>query len=118
MWAVDCLGAVFALAAAEGLRHGPLRKSLSIARAAGALARRRNRADRLRLRRLIAMVDGRFPDGGNCYRRVLAESSLDPCAATEQVFLGLDDSLTPKSGHAWLGVEENSVRTFNAVVAL
>ena len=47
-------------------------------RARGARGARRSDPEREDLRRAIRFVDGRFPDGGNCFRRVLLEVALDP----------------------------------------
>jgi hypothetical protein len=48
-------------------------------------------------------VDGRLPDGGNCYRRALLAIALDAGAAQDPLVLGLDARGGPASGHAWLG---------------
>src|SRR5450631_2007492 len=57
---------------------GPLLKSL---RLRGSRRPERRPEDRARLRRVIAVVDARFPGGGNCYRRALLEIAVDPAAA-------------------------------------
>jgi len=64
--------------------------------------RKRSLPERSTLRRLIAAVDARLPDGGNCYRRALLEICIDAGAAEEKLYMGLKHHGGPKSGHAWL----------------
>lgn len=64
--------------------------------------RKRSLPERSTLRRLIAAVDARLPDGGNCYRRALLEICIDAGAAEEKLYMGLKHQGGPKSGHAWL----------------
>ena len=78
---------------------GPLLRSL---RLRGSQCIKRGERDRARLRRVIAAVDARFPDGGNCYRRALLEIAVDPTAAREPLRLGLRPEGGARSGHAWL----------------
>jgi hypothetical protein len=84
----------------------------------GARQRSRSEANRSRLRAAIASVDGRFPDGGNCYRRVLLEIALDPDAAKQPFFMGLVTRCEPSSGHAWVGAAADSDRSYDAIISL
>ena len=84
----------------------------------GARQRRRAPAERRRLRSTIERIDAYFPDGSNCYRRALLEIALDAGAAQETLFMGLDATDRPRSGHAWLGSMPNGDRTYDAVIAL
>jgi hypothetical protein len=78
---------------------GPLLRSL---RLRGSRHPERSPESRVRLRRVIAAVDARFPGGGNCYRRALLEIAVDPTAAHEPLRLGLRPEGGARSGHAWL----------------
>jgi hypothetical protein len=72
---------------------------------------------RAHLRRAIAAVDARLPDGPNCVRRSLLEISLDGGAAREKLLAGFMAGGGKKSGHAWLEIE--SVRDkYDAVIAI
>jgi hypothetical protein len=84
----------------------------------GSSGKRRSGADRLRLRRLIAAIDRRLPDGGNCFRRALLEIGLDPETAQEPIYFGLREHGGPKSGHAWLRDEREPGRSYDAEFAL
>ena len=80
-------------------------------------------SERSRLRRVISSVDAHMPDGGNCYRRVLLEIALDPQAADEPVYMGLDAGGAPMSGHAWLGSDAGqdpvqARRSYDAIISL
>ena len=93
--------------AAEGLRlEAPPRDALRRARAKGRLAPRRSSAEKAFMRTAVRLVDGAFPDRGNCYRRVLMTCMVDPDAAATPVVFGLSPTLAPDSGHAWLEGEE------------
>lgn len=92
--------------AAEGLRLEAPREALRKARAKGRLAPRRSAAEKAFVRRAVRLVDGAFPDRGNCYRRVLMTCMVDPDAAASPVVFGLSPTLAPDSGHAWLEGEE------------
>jgi hypothetical protein len=59
-----------------------------------------------------------MPKGPNCYRRALLEIALDPSAASEALFMGLDASGAPNSGHAWLGEQPQANRRYDAVICL
>jgi hypothetical protein len=74
----------------------------------------RSSSARSRLRRLIGAIDGRLPDGGNCYRRALIEMALDPAFAAEPLHFGLIKQGGPKSGHAWLADAPPVSRSYDA----
>jgi hypothetical protein len=97
------------------LGPGPL---VSRFRLDGARRRSRSEAERSRLRAAIASVDARLPGGGNCYRRVLLEISLDPDAAKQPFFMGLVAGCEPFSGHAWLGAQAGAARSYDAIISL
>lgn len=74
----------------------------------GRASSRRDDPDRRLLRRAIAAVDRRFPDGGNCYRRVLLEIALDSGAADEDFVMGFrlkGEQGQSTDGHVWLASE-------------
>jgi hypothetical protein len=74
----------------------------------------RDKANRLRLRRAIRLLDRCFPPGPNCYRRVLMEIAMDAGAAGEPLHLGLQKKGSPASGHAWLGSNRDSTERYDA----
>jgi hypothetical protein len=81
----------------------------------------RRPSERTRLKAIIARVDARMPGGGNCYRRALLEIALDRGAAAEPLFLGLNASGEPSSGHAWLGSAPNAggaPKDYDAILAI
>jgi hypothetical protein len=82
--------------------------------------RRRDRTsdERQRLKRTIAWIDSRLPGGASCYRRALLEIALDRGAAQEPFYMGLTAAGGPKSGHAWLGSDPDSVLHYDTVIAL
>jgi hypothetical protein len=102
-WLSDLSRVLVALPVVEGLRitFGPARILPRLRRTARRW-RRRSPSERDDLRRLIAAVDARLPDGGNCYRRALLEILVDAGAAEEKLFMGLRKQGGPRSGHAWL----------------
>jgi hypothetical protein len=72
-----------------------------------------------RLRRAIRLVDALMPGGGNCYRRVLLETRLDPGAAGRQILMGLVVGGGPRSGHAWFAGDGEPPRTtYDAVISV
>jgi Transglutaminase-like superfamily len=73
---------------------------------------------RLKLRRAIAAVDARFPDGGNCLRRSLLEIALDAGAAAETLYAGFQARGGRNSGHAWLASHPDQAERYDAVVTL
>jgi hypothetical protein len=102
-WLADLARVVVALPLVEigRLSLGPARILPRLRWAAGR-RHRRSTLERESLRRLIASVDARLPDGGNCYRRALLEISIDAGAAEEKLYMGLKKQGGPRSGHAWL----------------
>jgi hypothetical protein len=89
-------------------------------RAEGRTQPRRDRAARQRLQWAVSAVDARFPDGGNCYRRVLIEMALDAGAAREPVFFGLRSGGGVGTGHAYFasddaGRRDAEAQTFDVV---
>jgi len=70
----------------------------------------RSAEERARLRRLISIVDGRLPDGGNCYRRALVEMAVDPISASERLHFGLNSFGGRRTGHAWLSSDRPHLR--------
>jgi hypothetical protein len=103
---------------AEVLRiwRGP-KVALAMARRQGRFCQSRDPQERGLLRRAIARIDRRVPGGANCYRRVLMETLLDSAAARDQICFGLDRSLDPLSGHAWLA-SDRCDRSFSAIIKL
>jgi hypothetical protein len=98
-----------------GRRHrGPARLLRSL-RQLGRKQAPRSLEQRQRLRRVIGLVDRRFPDGGNCFRRVLLEVALDPVSAAEPVHLALREHGGVGSGHAWLGAVPDTQDVYDAV---
>jgi len=75
----------------------------------------RNPLARSRLRRAIALVDRLFPDGGNCYRRVLLEIAMDSGAAKEPILFGLSAGGGPGSGHACLASDAVRLDGYDAI---
>jgi hypothetical protein len=71
----------------------------------------------LRLRRIIAAVDRRLPDRGNCVRRALLEMALSPQAAAERLCAGFRSGGGAGSGHAWLESQSPPER-FDAVMRI
>jgi hypothetical protein len=60
-----------------------------------------------------------MPGGGNCYRRVLLETRLDPEAASRQIVMGLVSGGGPRSGHAWFeGDGEPGRMAYDAVISV
>jgi hypothetical protein len=75
--------------------------------------------DRLaRLQRVVAIADRWLPGGPNCYRRVLAEISLDAGSAAEPMHLGIVAGQTAFSGHAWLGDRREPGARYDVELAL
>jgi hypothetical protein len=115
----ETLGVVALLPIVEvgrrSLGPGPVVGAL---RRLGSRGRPRSGADRVRLRRLIRAIDRRLPDGGNCFRRALLESGLDPQTAREPIYFGLREHGGPKSGHAWLRDDHESDGRYDAEFAL
>lgn len=94
---------VFAVAARierARLSEGPV-PLIARLRAEGRRRRPRDAAGRAGLARAVRLVDRLFPEGPNCYRRVLFEVALDPAAAREPICLGLKAGGGPGSGHAF-----------------
>jgi hypothetical protein len=88
-------------------------------RCQGSRCRPRTEAERRRLQAVIARVDARMPDGGNCYRRALLEIALDSDAAREPLFMGLSAGCEPMSGHAWIGSEiPSAARRYDAIFSV
>jgi hypothetical protein len=81
----------------------------------GARGARRSDSDREDLRRVIRFVDRRFPDGGNCFRRVLLEIALDPVSASQPVHMAVRHHGGAGSGHAWLGDIQDTPDAYDAV---
>lgn len=96
----DAWRAWSALAHAENWRRffGP-RIAIEKARARGRTRAAGDAVRRAWIADLVFALDLFFPGGPNCYRRVLAETSLDAGAAGDEIALGLDPAAT---GHAWL----------------
>lgn len=91
---------------------------LDRAREIGRKAPNRLDAGRLRLRRLIRLVDRVIP-GSNCLRRVLWEIASDAGAAQEKVSFGFVHGGGPESGHVWLqSAESPDVSKFHNVFSL
>lgn len=98
-------GRVFALGGlvlAEALRRlaGPM-AAVGVCRWASKRIATRIPSDRNRLAADLAIVDGKLPGRGNCYRRVLAETLLNTDAARDQICLGLNSRDRNRIGHAW-----------------
>jgi hypothetical protein len=99
------------------------RRRLSLHHAVGAARQRasqrtaRSSEGRIHLRRAIAFIDARLPDGPNCVRRSLLEMGLDRGAASEKLLAGFVSRGGPKSGHAWLESERVSQR-YDAVITV
>ena len=91
--------------------------AISRARARGAGQIVRPPARRAALKRLIAAVDRRLPDGGNCLRRSLIEMTLDGGAARERLLAGFKSGGGLGSGHAWLQ-SDPATGHYDAVIAL
>jgi hypothetical protein len=115
---LEALNVLRALPAVEWRRRRlSLHRAVDVARVSSRNRRARSADGRARLKRVIAMVDARLPDGGNCVRRALLEMSLDPTSARERLFAGLRHGGGPRSGHAWL--ESDSTReSYDAVIAV
>ena len=95
-------------------RQGPA-PLLDSLRRRGRQCSARSSEQRQCLRRAIRFVDARFPDGGNCLRRVLLEVALDSVAATETVHMAVREHGGAGSGHAWLGDPPDTNETYDAV---
>lgn len=112
--------APIALALAESARVSlPPAEALARARHCGALGPTRSLAERMKLRARIRAFDARFPDGGNCFRRVLAEAWLDPLAARELVRFGLrgrEQAGVP--GHVWFAESDRPQAAFEVTFDL
>jgi hypothetical protein len=99
------------------------RRRLSLHHAVTAVRRRssyrvaRSTEARRRLRRAIALVDARLPDGPNCVRRSLLEMALDGGAAREKLMAGFVSGGGRKSGHAWLETESVAFK-YDAVISI
>jgi hypothetical protein len=88
----------------------------------GSAQQTRRETDRLRLRRIISLVDRCLPDGGNCVRRALLEMALDGGAARDTFLAGLQSQGGPGSGHAWLAWRPAQDKTnsdrYDAVISI
>ncbi len=81
-------------------------EAVAAMRARGERRRARAPQARSRLRLAIRWVDARFPGGGNCFRRTLAELALDRGAARDTLVFGLD---VGRTGHvAFAGAEDTT----------
>jgi hypothetical protein len=94
---------------------GPLVQRL---RERGLRARRRTESEQARFKQTISRIDAHLPDGGNCYRRSLLRIALDPAAAKETFFLGLNAACAPMSGHAWLASDTDAQQSYDVVITL
>jgi hypothetical protein len=113
--AADLLRVVVLIPEAEVWRRyaGP-RRCVAHFRRRGRACAVRSPDSRRRLRRVIRAIDGRLPDGGNCYRRALIEIALDPVSAGELLHFGLIRGGGRKSGHAWLSSDQPSAASYDA----
>jgi hypothetical protein len=102
---LDFAAAVPALIAAERSRRSDEGPGAAVPRfrAQGRAHLQRDADGLTRLERVIAIADRLLPGGPNCYRRVLAEISLDAGAAAETMHLGIVHGQATVGGHAWLG---------------
>ena len=98
-------------------RRSSLHQAVGAARTRASRRPLRSTEARARLRRAIAIVDARMPDGPNCVRRSLLEMSLDRGAASEKLLAGFVSGGGPKSGHAWLESQCVTQR-YDAVIAV
>jgi hypothetical protein len=98
-------------------RQSSLHQAVGAARRRASGRRLRSLEGRARLRRAIAIVDARLPDGPNCVRRSLLEMSLDRGAANVKLLAGFVSGGGPKSGHAWLE-SERVLQHYDAVIAV
>jgi hypothetical protein len=87
-------------------------------RARGHLKRRRDPEALARLQRVIGIADRYLPGGPNCYRRVLAEISLDAGSAGEPMHMGLTRGQATFAGHAWLGDRREPGARYDVELAL
>lgn len=87
------------------------------ARKRGMTRTARSPESRRALKRVIAALDRRWPGGGNCVRRSLAELALDSGAASERFFAGFRAGGGLQSGHAWLESEAPR-ESYDAVVSI
>src|SRR5882724_9887988 len=78
----------------------------------------RSNSGRGRLQETILAIDRRFPGGANCYRRALLEIALDPDAAKQPFFMGINSSCEPNSGHAWIGSVNGSTDRYHVVISM
>jgi hypothetical protein len=100
---LDFLRVLVAIPAIERRRrHLGLHESVALSRSDALKRQKRNSVARMRLRRVIAVVDSMMPDGANCVRRSLTEMALDAGAAEEPLYAGLRRGGGARSGHAWL----------------
>ncbi len=101
--ALELLRVMIALPGVEWARRTKgFEPAVTALRARGTRCPRREWRQRVLLRRAIAWLDARVPWGGNCYRRVLLELTLDAGAACEPVLIGLNAKGGHGSGHVWL----------------
>ena len=109
----------FVLIAVEGLRrYGGPKTQLAVARAVGRRMPTLAAEQRHFLKRCVALADRALPGGSNCLRRTLAESILDPAAASSLVSFGFKRGGHPGSGHAWLGDTTPAERSYDFVVSM
>jgi len=78
----------------------------------------RSARERSRLLKLIRIVDACFPGGGNCYRRALLATAVDPVIAETPLTLGLRSGGGARSGHAWLGPYETPTVRYDAELSV
>jgi hypothetical protein len=117
---LDFAAAVPALIDAERSRRrdeGP-GEAVPRFRARGRSRRRRDPERLARLERVVAIADRLLPGGPNCYRRVLAEISLDAGAAAEPMYLGIVHGQATLGGHAWLGDRREPGARYDVELAL
>lgn len=70
-----------------------------------------------RLRRSIRWVDEKYPGGPNCMRRALLTIAVDPEAAAQPFWIGLNrapESADEKMivGHAWVGDDKGNDKDY------
>lgn len=101
-------------------RHEGPEPLLARYRELGRSGPRRPESGRALLRSAIGFLDRRFPDGGNCYRRVLLEIALDAGAAEEPFVMGFRLTDAANDGHAWLESQppEDGEASYDIVVRL
>lgn len=101
----DLPAALAAIAKAELSRRSDEGPEPAVARFRAQGQKRPHRPSRelADLERAVALADRLLPGGPNCYRRVLAEISLDSGAAAEPMHLGIIHGQAMLGGHAWLG---------------